>query len=106
VILASICIRPVEGRMESVLRTIQRLLEPVRVQPGCLGFRCSRDIEDENVLVLEGRWQTESNLRGHVRSEGFRTILSLLEESGEKPTVEFHHVTRTDGMEMIGELRG
>jgi quinol monooxygenase YgiN len=105
VILASIRMRPVAGRMESVLQTIQRLLEPVRVQPGCLGFRSYRDVEDENVIVLEGRWQTGRKLKGHVRSEDFRTILSLLEESGEEPIVEFHHVTRTDGMEKIVELR-
>jgi quinol monooxygenase YgiN len=106
VILASICMRPVTEKLGSVIGTIRRLLEPMRVQPGCLGFRCSRDIEDENVIVLEGRWQTGKDLEGHVRSDGFRAILSLLEESGEEPVVEFHHVTGTDGMEKIGELRG
>ena len=105
-ILASIRMRPNLGKMASVLRTIQRLLEPMRVQPGCLGFRCSRDIEDENVIIVEGRWQTQKDLDDHVRSDGFRTILSLLEESGEKPVVEFHQVTGSDGFEKIGELRG
>jgi quinol monooxygenase YgiN len=98
--------RPKEGKMDSVLRAIQGLLEPMRVQPGCQGFRCSRDIEDENVMVLEERWGTRKDMERHVRSDGFRTILSLLEESGEKPVVEFHEVTGTEGIETIGQLRG
>ena len=105
-ILASIRIRPKEGKLGGVLRTIQGLLEPMRVEPGCLDFHCSRDIEDENAMVLEARWQTLKDLERHVCSDDFRTILSLLEESGEKPVVEFHHVTGTDGMERIWKLRG
>jgi len=104
-ILASIRMRPKEGKMDGVLRTIQGMLEPMRVQPGCLGFQCARDIEDESVMVMEERWETRKDLERHVRSDGFRTILSLLEECGEKPVVEFHEVTGTDGMEKIGELR-
>jgi quinol monooxygenase YgiN len=104
-ILASIRIRPKEGKMKSVLRTVQGLLEPMRVQPGCQGFTCSRDIEDEEVMVLEERWDTRKHMEQHVKSDGFRTILSMLEESGEKPVVEFHEVSGTSGMEEIGELR-
>jgi quinol monooxygenase YgiN len=104
-ILANIRMRPKEGKIDAVLRTIQGLLEPMRVQPGCLGFRCSRDIEDENVTILEERWKTQKDMERHVGSDGFRTILSLMEECGEKPVVEFHEVTGTDGMEKIGELR-
>jgi quinol monooxygenase YgiN len=104
-ILASIRIRPKEGKMESVLRTVQGLLEPMRVQPGCQGFTCSRDIEEEGVMVLEERWETRKDIERHIKSDGFRTILSLLEEAGEKPVVEFHEVSGTSGIEKIGELR-
>jgi quinol monooxygenase YgiN len=106
VILASIRMRPAEGRMDGVLRTIRGMLEPMRVQPGCLGFHCSRDIEDENMMILEERWETREDLDVHLRSDGYRTILSLLEESGEKPVVEFHQVSGTEGMEQIKKVRG
>jgi quinol monooxygenase YgiN len=104
-ILASIRMSPKESKIDAVLRTIQGLLEPMRVQPGCLGFRCSRDIEDENVMVLEERWETRKDIERHIKSDDFRTILSLLEEAGETPVVEFHEVSATSGMEKIGELR-
>ena len=57
-------------------------------------------------MILEERWETREDLDHHVRSDGFRTILSLLEDSGEKPVVEFHQVSGTEGMEKIGEIRG
>jgi quinol monooxygenase YgiN len=104
-ILASIRMSPKKGKIDAVLRTIQGLLEPMRVQPGCQGFTCSRDIEDENVMVLEERWETRKDIERHIKSDGFRTILSLLEEAGETPVVEFHEVSATSGMETIGELR-
>ena len=105
-IIASIRMRPVEGRMNSVLRTIRGMLEPMRVQPGCLGVLCSRDIEDENMMILEERWETQKDLDVHLRSDWYRTILLLLEDSGEKPLVEFHQVTGTEGMEQIKKVRG
>ena len=43
-IMASIRMRPGEGKIDSVLRTILRIWEPMRVEPGCLDFHCSRDI--------------------------------------------------------------
>ena len=81
-IIASIRMRPVEGKMNNVLRTIRGMLEPMRVQPGCLGFHCSRDIEDAKMMILEERGETREDLDRHVRSDGYRTILSLLEDSG------------------------
>jgi quinol monooxygenase YgiN len=106
VIIASIRMRPVEGKMNTVLRTIRGMLEPMRVLPGCLGFHCSRDIEDENMMILEERWETQKDLNAHLRSDGYRTILSLLEDSGEKPVVEFHQVAGTEGIEQIKKIRG
>ena len=105
-IIANIRMRPVEGSMNSVLRAIRGMLEPMRVQPGCRGVHCSRDIEDENRMILEERWETQKDLDVHLRSDGYRTILMLLEDSGEKPVVEFHQVTGTEGMEQIKKVRG
>ena len=105
-ILANIRIRPKQDRVGDIVSTIRRLLEPTRVEPGCLGFHCHRDIENDKVMVLEERWKTRADLERHVRSEGFRTILSVLDECTEKPVVEFHEVTSTGGMDRIGEIRG
>ena len=110
-IIAIIRMRPHEGKMNSVLRTVRGMLEPMRVQPGCLGFHCYQDIEDKSAMILEERWETREDLEHHMRSDRFsvdvfRTILTLLEDSGEKPVVEFHQVSGTEGMEKIEEIRG
>jgi len=105
-IMANIQFRPKHDRKDDIVRTIRRLLEPTRVEPGCLGFQCHRDIESSDLMVLEERWETRKDLERHVRSEGFLTILSLLDECAEKPVVEFHEVTDTGGMERVGEIRG
>jgi quinol monooxygenase YgiN len=105
-ILANIRFLPKHDNRDNIVRTIRGLLEPTRVEPGCLGFSCHQDIESNDVMILEERWETRTDLERHVRSEGFRTILSVLDECTEEPVVEFHDVTNTGGMERIGEIRG
>ena len=96
---------PTEDR-EAVVKSIQRVLEPTRVESGCLGMQCGCDIEDENALVIIERWATQEDLEQHIRSDQYRVILSVLESSSEDPEVQFHEVSGTAGMEVIFETRG
>jgi quinol monooxygenase YgiN len=104
--LVSIRLRVAPERREEILATIRRFLEPTSVEPGCLGIRCLRDAWSENSLVIEERWATREDLESHVRSSDYRSTLALLESAAEKPTVEFHEVANTSGMELIESIIG
>jgi quinol monooxygenase YgiN len=98
---------PLEGAStQSVLRTIRTLLEPTRVETGCLKYEAAQDIEDAHTLIILEKWTTEEDFRNHVRSESFRAVLSALELARRQPEICIHHVSSIGGLEAIRRMRG
>lgn len=91
---------------ENVLQTIRAMLEPTRVQPGCISFRSYQDIENENRLCLVEEWRLRSDLDCHIRSDDYRKLLELMEMSEERPELLFRTISRTEGLEVVRSIRG
>ena len=89
----------------AVLNVIRPMLGPTSVETGCAGCRMSADVDDENVLMFSEEWDTQKNLERHVRSNGFRDLLSVLDLASEPPEVRIHTVTEARGMEVIRAAR-
>mgnify|MGYP001818568737 FL=1 len=85
------------------------ILRPMAMQSrddkGCLGYSVYRDIEDDNVLMIQGRWKSEENMGQHIRSEEYRNLLLVLEMSLKKPEIRFDTVSSSTGIETIEEIR-
>ena len=90
---------------EESIRTIRGFLEPTRVEPGCLDMRYSRDVEDKSVLMIEEGWASREDWQRHVRSEGYKVTLHILDSALEKPEVKYYEVTKKGGMEELLDLR-
>jgi len=105
-ILAMVRVHVPQKKNKEVAQTIRGVLEPTRVEPGCLAIRCSRDIEDENVLVIEEEWATREDWERHVRSEGYKVTLSFLELASTQPDMRYYEVTEAEGIEKILKMRG
>jgi hypothetical protein len=56
--------------------------------------------------VLCAHWETEAALQEHIRSDYYRRILIACELSDHPPEVRFHHVSRTQGMDLIQQILG
>ena len=85
-----------------VLRSIQGR---VLAEPGCAACQVYEDEGPEQAVLLIERWDTESALQDHIRSDAYRRILSAIELSGSPPEVRFDYVSATEGMELIERLR-
>jgi quinol monooxygenase YgiN len=81
------------------------LLGPTRVESGCLSCHLLQDLTNPNGLRFECLWTSEDDLIRHLRSEVYRQLLILMELSAETPSVKFHKVSETQGLEYVHAAR-
>jgi len=91
-----------EKRRE-IIETIQGMLEPTRVERGCLSYRLYEDVENKNALVLLEEWATQEDLEKHISKDKLR-LLSLLNLLSEQPKFQFNTVSHTAGIELIEDV--
>ena len=87
------------------LRILRSIAMQSRDNPGCLNYHICRDIEDDNVLMLQGNWKNEEDLGLHIRSNEYRNLLLILEMSLEQPEVRFDTISNSTGIETIEKIR-
>jgi quinol monooxygenase YgiN len=92
-------------RRAEVLEVLRSIQGPVLAQPGCSSCSIYEEQGPEHALVLVERWESESALEAHIRSEAYRRILGAVELSASKPEVRFDYVSSSEGMELIERLR-
>jgi len=81
------------------------LLGPTRVESGCVSCHLYQDVSDPNGFQFECIWRTEADFVHHLRSEIYKQLLILMELSAEKPIVQFHTVSVTQGLEFVHTSR-
>lgn len=84
-----------------LLATMKGMLEPARVERGCMSYRFYQDVEDKNVFVLLEEWATQEDLERHIRTDNQRQLLALVDLLGEQPELRFNTVSGTEGVELI-----
>jgi len=89
-----------------IVRLLRSLVEPTRVETGCVSCALYTDLQDPNVVVWVEEWSSRDNLERHLRSTKYRKILEALEMSQQSPDVRFNTVVETSGMRLIEEARG
>ena len=75
--MATISARP-EKRKE-LFMTITSLLEPIRREKGCVGYRFYSEVSTEDSFVLLGEWESRSDWERHTSSEHYAVLLGSLE---------------------------
>ena len=88
-------------RRSDLLETMRGMLEPARVERGCLSYRLYEDVEDRNAFVLVEEWETQKDLESHIRTDNQRRLLALMDLLSEQPELRFNTVSHTAGMELI-----
>ena len=89
-----------EKRME-LSQTIASLSLSTRMEKGCQRCDFCRSIEDENRFFLLEEWDTQENLKNHLKSEHFKVIRGAMNLLQEPYETMFHNVFRPAGMEKI-----
>jgi quinol monooxygenase YgiN len=98
-----IVVRP--AKRDEILRTVNSLLGPTRVQPGCISSQFYTDVEDPNVLILSEEWKSQADLDRHLRSDQYRKILAVMDMSDSPPDIKFSTISDVKGMDAIRAAR-
>jgi quinol monooxygenase YgiN len=80
---------PSEKRME-LSQTIASLIGSIRTEKGCQRCDFCQSIEDENKLWLLEEWDTQENLKNHLKSEHFRVLRGAMNLLKEPYEMMFH----------------
>jgi quinol monooxygenase YgiN len=93
------------GQSGELQRALFALVGPTSVEPGCIGCSLYTEAGNPHKFCLETRWRSEVDLVKHLRSEQYRNLLILIELGKEPPIVEFHDVSKTQGLELVAAVR-
>src|SRR5208283_1838637 len=91
-------------RRSDLLEAMRGMLEPARVERGCLSYRLYEDVEDRNALVLVEEWKTQKDLESHIRTDNQRQLLALMDLLSEQPQFRFNTLSHTAGLELIEDV--
>ena len=91
-------------RRRDLLNTIRGMLEPARVERGCLSYRLYEDVEDRNTFFLVEEWKTQKDLEVHIHTDNQRRLLGLMDFLSEQPELSFNTVSHTAGMDLIEDV--
>jgi quinol monooxygenase YgiN len=89
------------AQRDALLALLQALLEPTRVEPGCLGCSLQADSGDAAALTLVQEWTSQQALDRHLQSDARKSLIATMEMSAAAPVVHFDTVVRREGMEAI-----
>ena len=93
-------------KQQEVIRLLRSLIEPTRVEHGCISCRLYREVTEQGVLTWVEEWETHEDLERHLQSPRYKKILAALDMSDTQPEVRFETVVETRGMQLIEEARG
>lgn len=91
-------------RRNDLLETIRGMLEPVRVERGCLSYRLYENVEDRNTFALVEEWKTQNDLERHIRTDNHRRLMALMDLLNEQPELRFNTVSHSSGMDLIEDV--
>ena len=91
-------------RRSDLLETMRGMLEPTRVERGCLSYRLYEDVENRNIFILVEEWETQEDLECHIRTDNHLRLLTLMDLLSEQPELRFNTVSHTAGMELVEDV--
>jgi len=90
--------------VDELLDALRFVIAGTRLQPGCLGCSAWAD-PDMSVHYVES-WSSEEDVRQHVLSPLFTSLLAVVESLRTAPHVQFDFVSASRGLDYIAEVRG
>ena len=92
-------------RHRGFMDSARLIVEPTRIQAGCISCRLYQDLDEPDAVFLVEEWDSREKLDRHFNSEQCRIILSLIEASGQFPEIKINTVSKMEGLEVIEAAR-
>jgi quinol monooxygenase YgiN len=97
---------PSPKRHSEVLEILRSVVGPAESQPGCLSCHIYEEDGPDKATVMCGLWKNPAALQEHVLSDLYLSVLAACELSDQPPEFCFHHVSKTQGIDLVHKLRG
>ena len=94
-----------EKRMQ-ILETIRSMIGPTSAQPGCLHCDFLSSTQNDDILVLLEKWESQETLNQHIKSEEFRKVLAAMDTACEPPDLSFYEIDSLAGMDRVEKVLG
>ena len=98
-ILVIMRMKVLSEKRKELSQTIASLIGSIRAEEGCRRCDFCQSTEDENKLYLLGEWDTQENLKSHLKSEHFKVLRGAMNLLQEPHEMTFHTVSHPAGMD-------
>jgi quinol monooxygenase YgiN len=105
-IVVKIAMNVLQEKQKELVQTILSMIGPMENEVGCLSYALFCNIEDKNLLILLEEWQTRKDLDRHLKSEMFSVLLGTKSLLCDRPQIQIHTVSHSEGMESVNATRG
>ena len=89
-------IKALPEKRKECLQTVQLLVDPIRSQRGCRTYRYYQDMENDDIFLLVGEWDTRKDFENHLKSDYFQVLQGALVLLQEPLNVKFFQSPRTN----------
>jgi quinol monooxygenase YgiN len=90
--------------VDRLLDALRFVIAGTRLEPGCQG--CSAWADPDSTVHYVESWSSEDDVRQHVLSQQFTSLLAIVESLQAPPHVQFDFVAASRGLDYIAEVRG
>lgn len=88
-----------------LLSACRLITEKTRKEKGCIACLLSQDIDNENLIQIEEKWEHRSDLNKHVSSDTFSALLGALKLLGETHEIRINEGSKVLDMNDIEAVR-
>ncbi|HAM50585.1 MAG TPA: hypothetical protein DCP92_07765 [Nitrospiraceae bacterium] len=92
-------------KLREALQILRAVRQQTRVKLGCVSSNIYREVDLENVIIVEECWSSEEDLARHHRSDEYNKILSVFDTASVLPEISFDRILTTTGFETIEKAR-
>ena len=90
---------------DDLFGALRGMIEPTRVEPGCVSCDLYRSAEEEHSLCLMERWATAESLQQHLRTRNYKHLLALMDLLDTPPDMQIHFTLETvEGLEYAASV--
>ncbi len=102
-IIAMLRLKPAAGYEKSVVSALKVISVQTEGTPGCMQSLLYREADECDRLCYLVLWNSDEDLRRHLRTKNFRKLLSLIEASADAPELDFFHVIQHTGLGIVSD---
>jgi quinol monooxygenase YgiN len=92
-------------QVAQLVQALRSLMRSARAEKGFLTSRICFEADNSNTVCYEERWTTLEDFEAEMQSSRFANLLALMESASEQPSLEFHFVSETRGLEYVAAVR-